>query len=88
MLRTEKLKLVYDNDKNSELYDLENDPNELHNLYFDASYSKVKNKLIKELRKEVKKYNLDQFDAQPISTENIEKYNEYISKDLNVMKMY
>ncbi|MBD0401740.1 sulfatase [Flammeovirga sp. EKP202] len=88
MLRTENWKLVYDNDKNSELYDLENDPNELHNLYFDESYSRIKNRLIKALKKEMKKYNLDQSDALPISTENIERYNEYISKDLNVMKMY
>ena len=48
-IRTKKWKLaVYLNDQN-ELYDLENDPYELENIYDNSKYRNIKNDLIEIL---------------------------------------
>ncbi|UQZ81458.1 Arylsulfatase [Paenibacillus konkukensis] len=45
MLRTMQYKLVKRTDDASELYDLQSDPGELHNVYDDASYADIRRQL-------------------------------------------
>jgi len=48
MLRTDDYKLVvYHGHKKGELFDLKNDPNEFHNLWDDAAFKDIKEKLLK-----------------------------------------
>ena len=42
-----------------ELYDLENDPSEMKNLYGDKNYAKIEKSLKAELQKLRKKYKVD-----------------------------
>ena len=52
-VRTERYKLIhfYHDIDAWEMYDLQNDPNELNNVYADTSYADVLEKLRKELKK-------------------------------------
>ena len=57
-MRTETHKLMYFPDLNEwEMYDLKKDPNELRNVYLEAEYTEVREKMTAELarlRKELK----------------------------------
>ena len=57
-IRTAKWKLIhfYNDIDQWEMYDLENDPNELHNLYNQPRYAKQQKQLHKQLRQLQKKY--------------------------------
>jgi arylsulfatase A-like enzyme len=49
-VRTDRYKLIYFYEKEEwELFDLEKDPSEMHNVYNNAAYSKVKMQMKKEL---------------------------------------
>lgn len=58
-IKTKRYKLIrfYKRVESWELFDLEKDPNELHNIYHNKKYQKIVQKLKKELRKEIEKYN-------------------------------
>ena len=78
-IRTKKYKLIhfyYDVDY-WELYDLENDPQEINNLYNNPDYAEIKENLIQQLtklRKEYKDNEDDQFLPQPnIVVDNMAK---------------
>ena len=50
MIRNEKYKLWHNpRTQDGEMYDLENDPDEMHNLYNDESFSGLKSKLLKDM---------------------------------------
>ena len=49
MIRTNRYKLIYRPDDQSELYDLTNDPRELHNVWGHASYRKAQEELFEHL---------------------------------------
>jgi len=49
MMRTQKYKLIYRPDFESELYDMENDPRELDNLYEKSQYATLREKLLHQL---------------------------------------
>jgi len=57
-IRTDRWKLIhfYNDIDQWELYDLKNDPTEMHNLYGQARYAKQQKKLHKQLRKLQKMY--------------------------------
>lgn len=57
-IRTDRYKLIhfYNDIDEWEMYDLENDPDEMNNLYDDASYKAVKEKLHKLLDKTLRQY--------------------------------
>lgn len=56
-IRSQRYKLIYFYENNEwELYDLQNDPSELHNIYNASSYRKVQGQLKKELHVQMKKY--------------------------------
>ena len=57
-VRNERYKLIhfYNDIDQWELYDLWNDPQELHNLYGKPGTEKVTKKMMKELRKLQKQY--------------------------------
>jgi arylsulfatase A-like enzyme len=64
-IRTERYKLIhfYDPVNSWELYDLKNDPQEMRNLYGDARYEDIIEKLKGELKTMQKKYN-DPYDEK------------------------
>lgn len=71
-VRTDRYKLIhfyYDIDK-WELYDLEKDPTEMHNVYEDAEYTSVKEDMHKQLEKMRTKYG----DSDALNEENLERY--------------
>jgi arylsulfatase A-like enzyme len=88
MIRTKKWKLVYDDELNSELYDMKNDPDELVNLFSDPDHTQIKDDLLMSLNAEIDRFGLDKNDHQDISSENIEKYKEFISKGKSIRRMY
>jgi len=49
MLRNAKFKLIYRPDFESELYDMENDPRELNNLYDNSEYTSIRDDLLRQL---------------------------------------
>lgn len=49
MLRKDKWKLIIDMEGNGQLYDLENDPMEVNNLYYDKEYSDIKSNMLEKL---------------------------------------
>jgi arylsulfatase A-like enzyme len=51
-VRTDRYKLMYFTDLNEyELYDLQKDPNELHNVYLEPNYTEVRDQMTAELKK-------------------------------------
>ncbi|MPM90928.1 hypothetical protein SDC9_138051 [bioreactor metagenome] len=67
-VRTERYKLIkfYGHDiDNWELYDLQNDPREMNNIYNHPSYAKVQKELHRELVKLAKQYD-DPVEKNPI----------------------
>ncbi len=64
-IRTERYKLIhfYDPGNSWELYDLKNDPNEMHNLYPDPAYGETVEKLKQKLKALQDKYH-DPFDEK------------------------
>ncbi|MBU2997997.1 sulfatase [Cellulophaga baltica] len=71
-VRTDKFKLIhfyYDIDK-WELYDLEKDPTEMHNVYEDPDYASIKKDMHEQLEKMRTKYG----DSDALNEENLEKY--------------
>jgi arylsulfatase A-like enzyme len=64
-IRTERYKLIhfYDPGNSWELYDLKKDPIEMHNLYGDAAYVKIIEKLKEQLKALQNKYN-DPYDEK------------------------
>ncbi|SMC40071.1 sulfatase family protein [Pedobacter africanus] len=65
-IRTERYKLIhfYNDVDEWELYDMQKDPQELHNLYSNAAYQPV----INELKAEMKKLQLQYKDTNPTET--------------------
>ena len=61
-VRTRRYKLIdyYSENGYHELFDLEKDPNELHNLYGDASYSQVRADLETELSRLAREFRLSE----------------------------
>ncbi len=57
-IRSDRYKLInfYEN-KEWELYDLKNDPSELHNIYNDPAYKTIQDSLKNELQVQMKKFN-------------------------------
>ncbi|MEO5501443.1 MAG: sulfatase/phosphatase domain-containing protein, partial [Ginsengibacter sp.] len=56
-IRSERYKLInYYENKEWEFYDLKNDPSELHNVYNDPAYQKIRDSLKTELQVQMKKY--------------------------------
>jgi choline-sulfatase len=49
MIRTQRAKLIYRPDDQSELYDLAKDPRELHNVYGHATHRRVEDELFQRL---------------------------------------
>ncbi len=49
MLREGRFKLIFDMEGNGELYDLENDPAELVNLYADEKFFQIRTRLLEQL---------------------------------------
>ena len=71
-VRTDKFKLIhfyYDVDK-WELYDLDKDPTEMHNVYDDASYEEVKKDMHIQLEKMRTKYG----DSDAVNQKNLDNY--------------
>ncbi len=71
-VRTDRYKLIHfyhDIDK-WELYDLEKDPTEMHNLYEDASYASVKENMHVQLEKMRAKYG----DSDALNQENLDRF--------------
>ncbi|WP_233267566.1 sulfatase [Algibacter sp. L1A34] len=71
-VRTDRYKLIhfyYDIDK-WELYDLEKDPTEMHNVYEDTEYASVKEDMHKQLEKMRTKYG----DSDALNEENLQRY--------------
>jgi arylsulfatase A-like enzyme len=64
-IRTERYKLIhfYDPGNSWELYDLEKDPHEMHNLYGDATYKQIVEELKQQLKELQEKYN-DPYDEK------------------------
>ncbi|HEY7118012.1 MAG TPA: sulfatase/phosphatase domain-containing protein, partial [Tepidisphaeraceae bacterium] len=51
-VRTDRYKLMYFTDLNEwELYDLQQDPNELRNVYLEPEYTEVRDKMTAELKR-------------------------------------
>jgi len=74
-IRTQKYKLIhfyYDIDA-WELYDLKKDPQELHNVYHDPSYSNIAAELKSKLDSLQKKYHDSEDRAQKILNQDLEK---------------
>ncbi|MEP7232183.1 MAG: sulfatase/phosphatase domain-containing protein [Ginsengibacter sp.] len=56
-VRSDRYKLIYFYENNEwELYDLKNDPSELHNVYNNISYKKIQDEMKSELKIQMKKY--------------------------------
>jgi arylsulfatase A-like enzyme len=56
-VRTDRYKLIYFYEKKEwELYDLQKDKSEMHNVYNDASYSKIREMMTKKLQKMKEEY--------------------------------
>lgn len=55
MWRREDYKLIFNATDVGELYDLKNDPQELHNLFYNEKYSKIKREMLEELHAEMVK---------------------------------
>ena len=57
-IRTQRYKLIhfYNDIDEWELFDLQADPQEMHNVYGDPSYAKVQKQLHKQLKQLQKKY--------------------------------
>ena len=55
MWRRNDYKLVFNATDVGELYDLKNDPGELHNLFYDEKYAKIKREMLEELHAEMVK---------------------------------
>lgn len=55
MWRRDDYKLIFNATDVGELYDLKNDPQELHNLFYDEKYSKIKREMLEELHAEMVK---------------------------------
>ncbi len=71
-IRTDQYKLIhfyYDIDE-WELYDLEEDPTEMNNIYNDPAYSTIKNEMHQKLIEIRKKYK----DSDLLDKENLERY--------------
>lgn len=55
MWRRDDYKLIFNATDVGELYDLKNDQQELHNLFYDEKYSKIKREMLEELHAEMVK---------------------------------
>lgn len=56
-VRSDRYKLInYYENKEWELYDLQNDPSELHNVYNDPAFKNIQDSLTAELRTQMKKF--------------------------------
>ncbi|PCJ95403.1 MAG: sulfatase [Flavobacteriaceae bacterium] len=71
-VRTDRYKLIhfYYDIEEWELYDLEKDPSEMHNVYNDAEYSKVKEEMHKQLVAMREKYG----DSDELNKEHLERF--------------
>ena len=78
-ITTDKYKLIhfyYDMD-DWELFDLEKDPNEMHDVYNDPAYAEVQADLHKQLEELRAKYE----DSDELNQKFIEEYNEKVKKN-------
>jgi arylsulfatase A-like enzyme len=68
-VRTDRYKLIYFYENNEwELYDLQKDQMEMHNVYNDPSYTKVKERMTKKLEELKKQYNDPVPDMSSVNT--------------------
>ena len=77
-IRTKKYKLMhfyYDIDE-WEMYDLENDPSEMKNIFNDSKYSEIKNTLLLQLSDLKTKYG----DSDSLNQMHIKRYLKSIRK--------
>ena len=77
-IRTKKYKLMhfyYDIDE-WEMYDLENDPSEMKNIFDDSKYSEIKNTLLLQLSDLKTKYG----DSDSLNQMHIKRYLKSIRK--------
>ena len=78
-ITTDKYKLIhmyYDID-DWELYDLEKDPEEMHNVYNDPAYDDVK----KELHQQLEALRTQYHDSDSLNQHYIDEYNEKVKKN-------
>jgi arylsulfatase A-like enzyme len=67
-IRTDRYKLIrFYNIDESELFDLEQDPNELHSVYDDAQYAEIRGNLTKRLAALQTKYKDDTGNPEPLN---------------------
>lgn len=57
MWRRKDYKLVFNATDVYELYDIRNDPEEMHNLFYDPQYNSIKKEMLEEMRAEMKRLN-------------------------------
>lgn len=57
MWRRKDYKLVFNAIDVCELYDIRNDPEEMHNLFYDPQYNSIKKEMLEEMRAEMKRLN-------------------------------
>lgn len=74
MIRSKTIKLVEELHGTNELYDLEEDPNELVNLYGHPNYKEVQNKLLKELHNWKEKLHGIEKDTIPLGQQWFSKF--------------
>lgn len=57
MWRRKDYKLVFNATDVCELYNIRNDPEEMHNLFYDPQYNSIKKEMLEEMRAEMKRLN-------------------------------
>ena len=57
MWRRKDYKLVFNATDVCELYNIRNDPEEMHNLFYDSQYNSIKKEMLEEMRAEMKRLN-------------------------------
>lgn len=55
MWQRKDYKLVFNASDISELYDVKNDPLEMHNLFYDPNYAKIKKEMLEQMREEMQR---------------------------------
>jgi len=81
-IRTDRYKLIhfYDDINQWELYDLEEDPKELKNIYDDANYAEIQKKLHLELKDLQKQYGVTEEEFATTPKEKVKKAYENFAR--------
>jgi arylsulfatase A-like enzyme len=88
MIRSKDWKLVEEENGTSELYDLQNDPNELVNLYDDPDFKDIQQKMLADLR--IWKSSLPgiETDTMDVASQNMKRFIEFREEGKNPNMMY